>query len=70
LRIAMRVPFPPDLDEQAAQETLQTVRRLICEHQDLTGYERVQIYFFQMVPEETAKSKLFEYTPAEILSGE
>ncbi len=70
LRIAMRVPFPPDLDEQAAQETLQTVRRLIREHQDLTGYERVQIYFFQMVPEETAKSKLFEYTPAEILSGE
>lgn len=68
LRIAMRVPFPPEVDEQSAQETLQTVQGLIRKHADLTGYERVQIHFFQMVPEEAAKSRLFELTPADILS--
>ena len=67
LRIAMRVPFSPEIDDQAAQNTLRTVCELIRQHQDLAGYERVQIYFFQMVPEETAKSRLFEFTPDEIL---
>ena len=66
LRIAMRVPFPPEVDEQSAQETLATVKGLIRQHADLTGYERVQIHFFQMVPEETAKSRFFELTPADI----
>jgi hypothetical protein len=69
LRIAMRVPFSPEIDESAAQETLKTVCELIRQHQDLAGYDRIQIYFFQMVPEETAKSKLFEFTPAEIANG-
>lgn len=70
LRIAMRVPFSPNDDEPAAQETLRTVCGLIRRHQDLTGYEKVQIHFFQMVPEEAAKSKSFELTPAEVLAGE
>ncbi|MFO0918454.1 MAG: hypothetical protein U0872_09085 [Planctomycetaceae bacterium] len=64
----MRVPFAPDSDDQQAQETLQTVRRLVREHQDLTQYERVQIYLFQMLPETAAKSKLYEFTPEDILS--
>ena len=68
LRIAMRVPFAPDSDDQQAQETLQTVRRLVREHQDLAHYERVQIYLFQMLPETAAKSKLYEFTPEDILS--
>ena len=70
LRIALRVPFSPENDEQSAQETLKTVRKLIRENQDLTGYEKVQIHFFQMIPEAAAKSKSFELTPAEILSAD
>lgn len=66
LRIAMRVPFPPDVDEQQSQETLRTICELIRRHQDLSSYERVQIHFFQVLPEETAKKKTFEFTPEEI----
>lgn len=68
LRIAMRVPFPPEVDETAAQETLATVKELIRKHADLTGYEKVQIHFFQMVPEAAAKSRFFDLTPADIES--
>ncbi len=66
LRVALRVPFEPDADPQATEETLNTVCRLITEHQDLTGYETVQIHFFRMVPEEVVKSKLFEFTPGKV----
>jgi hypothetical protein len=66
LRISLRVPFSPEADDAAAQEALRTLFRLIREHQNLSSYGRVEIHLFQMVPEETAKSKKFEFTPAEI----
>jgi hypothetical protein len=70
LRIAMRVPFPPEVDEQSAQDTLAVVKGLIRQHADLTGYEQVQIHFFHMVPEAAMKSRLFDLTPADILSSD
>ena len=33
---------------------------------DLAGYEQVQIHLFQVLPEETAKKKTFEFTPEEV----
>jgi hypothetical protein len=68
LRVALRVPFSPEADENAARQTVETICGLIRRHQDLAGYERVQIHLFQMVPEEAAKSKSFTFTPAEVLS--
>lgn len=66
LRIALRVPFSPEADQASAESTLDTICQLIREHQDLAGYEQVQIHVFQMIPEEVAKSKLFEFTPEEV----
>lgn len=66
LRIAIRVPFSPDADEERTHETLRTICELIRRHQDLAGYEQVQIHLFQVLPEETAKKKTFEFTPEEI----
>jgi hypothetical protein len=66
LRVALRVPFSPEVDQASADAALDTICRLIREHQDLAGYDRVQIHFFQMVPEEVAKSKRFELTPEEV----
>lgn len=69
LRIAFRVPFSPETDPQRTQETLDTVFDLIRRHQDLTGYEKVQIYLIQMVPEESAKKTMVEFTPEQIESA-
>lgn len=66
LRVALRVPFPPAADDPKTEELLARVRELIRQHQDLTGYEQVQIHLFQVVPEESAKSQRFTYTPGEI----
>jgi hypothetical protein len=66
LRIALRVPFSPDADEQQAQQTVTKICELIRQHQDLAGYDRVQIHLFQMIPEETAKSRSFEFVPDDI----
>ena len=67
LRISLRVPFSPVTDEAACGETLVTLFRIIRETQDLTGYEDVQIHFFQVLPEEVMKKRQFHFTPAEIL---
>lgn len=67
LRVSLRVPFPPEVDEHAAQETLVTVKTLIRQHADITGYDEVQIHFFQMVPEAKLKSRLFKLSPAEVV---
>lgn len=66
LRVAFRVPFPPETDEAAAQLRLREICELIRKHQDLTGYEHVDIHMFQMVPEEAAKSRHFRLTPEEV----
>lgn len=66
LRIVMRVPFPPEVDEPAATATITQLKELIRTHADLTGYERIQIHLIQMVPEELAKTRLFELTPADV----
>jgi len=68
LRIALRVPFPPGVDEKQTEETLRTLFGLIRQHQDLTGFEKVQIHLIQIIPEETAKKKTFEFTPEQVLS--
>lgn len=70
LRISMRVPFPPEVDETAAQETLATVKSLIRQHVDVSKFEKVQIHFFQMVPEAAAKSRFFDLTPQDIVNTE
>ncbi len=67
LRVSLRVSFPPEVDEHAAQETLTAVKALIRQHADITGYDEVQIHFFQMVPEAVLKSRLFKLSPKEIL---
>ncbi len=70
LRIALRVPFPPGVDEPATQETLRTLFELIRKHQSLDGYEKVQIHLIQIIPEETAKKKTFEFTPEQVRQNE
>jgi len=66
LRVALRVPFAPETDQPAAEGAINTICRLIGEHQDLAEYDLVQIHFFQMVPEAVVKSKRFEFTPEEV----
>lgn len=66
LRVALRVPFPPAEGDPQTVELLAKVRDLIRQHQNLEGYDVVKIHLFQMVPEESAKSQLFEYAPDEI----
>lgn len=68
LRVALRVPFTPETDAAKTEETLAVVQDLIRRHQDLAGYDEVQIHLFQMVPEAKLKSKRFVYQPDEIQS--
>lgn len=66
LRVALRVPFPPAENDPQTDELLEKVKQLVRQYQNLDGYETVQIHLFQMVPEDSAKSKRFEYTADEI----
>lgn len=68
LRVALRVPFTPEVDAGRTEETLAVVQDLIRRHQDLAGYDEVQIHLFQMVPEARLKSQRFIYKPDEIHS--
>ena len=69
LRIAMRVPFSPEVDDPAARDTLSKLRGLIRQHTNVNQFERIQIHLIHIVPEETAKTRTFELLPAEILDS-
>jgi len=60
LRITLQVKFDPNVRVARAEGVAQRLEELIRRHQDLSAYDKLEMYLFQRIPEREFHEKLFE----------
>ena len=66
LRIVMRVDFDPVSQADRAQQVASQVAALAGRHQDLSGYDRVEIGLFQPLAEQDPRMRTLEFDADEV----
>lgn len=69
LRIAIRVPFEPQPENQESQEVVNRVIQVARAQTDLKKFSLVQVHLFQLAPERIAKQASFEYPSESLTQG-
>lgn len=67
LRISLGVEFNPFTEESRADTVNRRVLDLAREHQDLQGFETVQINLIQFIPEQTARRRSYEWPVEDVV---
>ena len=60
LRITLKVEFDPNADVARAEAVAKRLEETVRRHQDLAGYDKLEMYLFQKIPEREFPEKLFE----------
>jgi hypothetical protein len=55
----MRVDFDPTTDAARGEQVVDSVERIAGQHLDLSGYEELELFLFQGVPEKDVRQQEF-----------
>jgi hypothetical protein len=59
LRVVMRVDFDPTADTAHGEKVVDAVEQIAGQYLDLNGYEELEVYLFEGVPEKDVRQKEF-----------